>query len=110
MLRNCFLAEADTLRKMKRLEEAATTYRAISLRYMNEPPALEAILGQARCAKDLGRDRESNLLIRQAAVVLQRIPNEWNGRFQDTTRFDRAGWEKLLTWMTVRLDNAVGAT
>lgn len=99
MLRNCFLSEADTLREMKRLEDAATAYRAVSLRYMNEPPALEAILGQARCVKDLGRLRESDLLIKQASIVLQRIPNEWNGRFEETTRFDRDGWEKLLTWM-----------
>ncbi len=109
MLRNCFLAEADTLREMNRLEDAATAYRTVSLRYMNEPPALEAILGQARCAKELGRSRESNLLIRQAEVVLQRIPNEWNGRFEETTRFDRNGWEKLLTWMNDRIDNVVGA-
>jgi tetratricopeptide (TPR) repeat protein len=108
MLRNCFLAEADTLREMSRFEEAADTYRAVSLRYMNEPPALEAILGQARCAKDLGRDQEANLLIRRANVVLQRIPNEWNGKFEETTRFDRNGWEKLLTWMSSRLDTTAG--
>ncbi len=117
MLRNCFLAEADTLRELsevdearetERLENAAAAYRAVSLRYMNEPPALEAILGQARCAQKLGRDRESELLIRQASVVLQRIPNEWNGRFEETTRFDRNGWEKLLTWMTNRLGNVSG--
>lgn len=107
-LRNCYLAEADTLREMQRLEEAATAYRAMSLRYMNEPPALEAILGQARCVKDLGRTRESQLLIRQAGVVLQRIPTEWDDHFASITRYDRGGWEKLLTWMNDRIDNANG--
>lgn len=110
MLRNCFLAEADTLREMNRPEQAADTYRSISLRYMNEPPALEAILGQARCARELGNDQEAELLIRRANVVLQRIPNEWNGRFESVTRFDRAGWERLLTWMTGRLDNTAGGS
>ena len=108
MLRNCYLAEADTLREMKRWEEAATAYRTVSLRFMNEPPALEAILGQARCAKDLGRVRESELLIRQAAVVLSRIPNEWNGRFEETTRLDRDGWTRLLTWMNNRIPAGTG--
>ena len=108
MLRNCYLAEADVLREMNRLEDAASIYRDISLRYMNEPPALEAILGQARCAKDLGRQSESDLLIQRARVVLQRIPAEWDNRFQEMTRFDREGWEKLLTWMNNRIDNAGG--
>ena len=45
------------------------------------------------------------MLIRQASVVLQRIPNEWNGRFSETTRFDRDGWEDLLGWMNQRIDN-----
>ena len=119
MLRNCFLAEADTLREMaeadtvrdpQRWKEAADTYRAVSLRYMNEPTALEAILGQSRCAKEMGQDQEAELLIRRANVVLQRIPNEWNGRFAEVTRFDRNNWEKLLTWMTSRLDNNTSGT
>ncbi len=110
MLRNCFLSEADTLREMDRLEDAAMAYRAASQRYMNEPSALEAILGQARCVKELGRDQESDRLIRQANVILQRIPNEWNGRFAETTRFDRKGWEQLLSWMNNRLDIANSGT
>lgn len=120
MLRNCYLAEADTLRSLarvddlrridvRRLEDAATAYRAVSLRYMNEPPALEAILGQARCVKELGRQRESDLLVRQAMVILKRIPNEWNDRFEETTRFDRNGWQKLLTWMIDQLPATEGA-
>ncbi len=109
MLRNCFLRIADTLREMdNRLSDAAAAYREVSLRFMNEPPALEAILGQARCFKELGRHREADLLIRQAGAILKRIPQEWNGRFDKTTRFDRAGWEQLLSWMTSRLDVAEG--
>ncbi len=105
MHRNCFIAEADVLREMDQLEDAAAAYRAVELRYMNEPPALEAILGRASCLNDLGRPQEADLLIRQAGVVLQRIPNEWNDRFADTTRYDRDGWERLLIWMNDRIDN-----
>lgn len=110
MLRNCFLAEADVLRQIamnagdkSKLEDAAAVYRAVELRYMNEPPALEALLGRARCARELGRPQEANLLIRQANVVLQRIPAEWNDRFLESTRFDREGWETFLGWMNDRL-------
>ena len=106
MLRNCLMAEADTLHEMNELEEAADAYRTVSLRYMNEPPALEAILGQSRCMKELGYLRESDALIQQAEVVLQRIPAEWDDRFDDMTRYDRAGWEKLLTWMNGRIKTA----
>lgn len=93
------LGEADTLFELGQFEESADAYRTISLRYMNEPPALEAMLGQARCLKSLNRNREARLVIRQAVVVLGRIPGEWDDRFQKTTRHDRAGWQKLLTWL-----------
>lgn len=105
MHRNCFMAEADVLREMDRLEDAAEAYRAVELRYMNEPPALEAILGRVSCLQRLGRSREADLLVRQAGVVLQRIPAEWNDQFAKTTRYDRQGWERLLTWMNRRIDN-----
>ena len=103
ILRNCLLAEADVLRELDRPDEAASAYRAVELRFMNEPPALEAILGRAACAKQLGRPREADMLIRQASVVLQRIPSEMDNRFAETTRYDRSGWEQLLGCMNQRI-------
>jgi tetratricopeptide (TPR) repeat protein len=108
ILRNCMMAEADVLRDMNRFEEAASAYRAVELRYINEPPALEAIIGRASCARRLGRPQEANKLIRQARVVLQRIPSEWDGRFEQITRHDRAGWQALLAWMNQRIDSDGG--
>jgi len=99
VLRNCLFSEADTLLQQNRLDEAATAYRAISLRYMNEPSALEAILGQIKCVRAMGRDREADLLIRQAESVLNKIDGEWDGKFESMTRFDRNGWQRYLTWM-----------
>lgn len=93
------LGEADTLYELGLYEESADAYRTISLRYMNEPPALEAMLGQARCLRSLKKDRDARLVIRQAVTVLSRIPAEWDSRFVETTRYDRQGWESLLTWM-----------
>lgn len=93
------LGEADTLYELGQFEESADAYRTISLRYMNEPPALEAMLGQARCLRSMKRDRDARLVIRQAVSVLNRIPAEWDDRFVETTRYDRKGWESLLAWM-----------
>ncbi len=105
LLRNCYVAEADVLREMDRLDEAAIAYLAVEHRYMNEPTALEAIIGRANCMRDLGRADEADMLIRQASVILGRIPQEWNGRFEETTRYNRDRWEELLTWMNNRLDD-----
>ncbi|HBJ34457.1 MAG TPA: hypothetical protein DDZ51_06770, partial [Planctomycetaceae bacterium] len=93
------LGEADTLFELGRFEESADAFRTISLRYMNEPPALEAMLGQAKCLRSMKREREARLVVRQAVTVLSRIPAEWDNRFVETTRYDRKGWESLLAWM-----------
>ncbi|MEM9643498.1 MAG: hypothetical protein AAF989_00780 [Planctomycetota bacterium] len=99
ILRNCLFYEADSLHKFERLEEAATAYRAISLRYINEPSALEAIIGQAKCVRAMQRISEADNLLRQAAAVLEKIPPELDDQFIAMTRFDRAGWERYLGWI-----------
>jgi hypothetical protein len=93
------LGEADTLFELQQYEQSADAFRTISLRYMNEPPALEGMVGQARCLRSMKRDREARLVIRQAVAVLSRIPAEWDEQFAEITRYDRQGWESLLTWM-----------
>lgn len=99
MLRNCLISEADTLMELKRFSEAETAYRAISLRYRDEPIALEAFLGQVECAKTLGQTRAAELLVQQALVVLDRIPPEVEDQFETMTRFDRREWGLYLNWM-----------
>ena len=106
ILRNSLLGQADTLKSMQRFTEAADAYRDMSLRYMNEPPALEALLGQARMVRLLGREREANLLVSQASVVLDRISDQWDDRFDEMTRFDREGWKNYLDWITTNVDQA----
>lgn len=102
ILRNSLLAQADVLRDLRRLEDAAAAYRTVELRYMNEPPALEAMLGRASCARELGDNDQAERLIRKASVILQRIPREMDEQFAETTRYDRSGWEQLLGWMNQR--------
>lgn len=99
MLRNCYVEEADTLFELGKYEQAAEAFRAVSLRYMNEPTALEAMLGQARCLERLERPREARMIIRQATVVLGRIPPEADPKFLETTRYDRKRWQELLAWL-----------
>jgi len=102
MLRNSYIAEADTLFQLGQFDEAGEAFRSISLRYMNSPPALEAMMGQARCLRQLNRQREARLVIRQAAIVLARIPPESDPQFLATTRYDRNRWKELLTWLDAR--------
>lgn len=105
LLRNCLIGEADTLFELERLDEAAAAYGSVTLRYMNEPLALEGILGHAQCLRRLGRQREADSRIRQASLVLRRIPDEWNGRFEEITRYSRGEWDRLLQWMNGRIAN-----
>jgi tetratricopeptide (TPR) repeat protein len=108
ILRNSLLGQADTLKSMERYIEAADAYRDMSIRYMNEPPALEALLGQVRMVRLLGRDREAYLLLKQAGVVLENIDPAWDDRFDEMTRFDREGWERYLAWVNERNAQARG--
>jgi hypothetical protein len=106
ILRNSLLGQADTLKAMQRYAEAADAYRDMSLRYMNEPPALEALLGQSRMVRLMGRNREADLLVAQAVVVLDRIGEQWDDKFDEMTRFSREDWRTYLSWMNKRLDQA----
>ncbi|MEL7337319.1 MAG: hypothetical protein AAFN70_14085, partial [Planctomycetota bacterium] len=96
MLRNSFLGIADALFQLGRYDESAAAYRAMSLRYMDRPEALEAMLGQEQCLRKMNRAREADLLRRQAAVVLQRIDGSLNDAFAQRTRHSREGWQALL--------------
>ncbi|MEM6778162.1 MAG: hypothetical protein AAF670_10940 [Planctomycetota bacterium] len=106
ILRNSLVASADLLMDMNRNEEAADTFRDIALRYMNEPPCLEGLLGQSRVLRKIRRDREADMLVRQANMVLDRIGSEFDDDFSRTTRYDRDGWRSYLTWMTKRIELA----
>lgn len=104
VLRNCFMAEADVLKEKGAYEEAASAYQSVEIRYINEPTVLEAIMGRIQCIEKLGRNSEANLLVRQAGVMLERIPPEWDSEFDRITRFSRSGWRQYLDWMESRLE------
>ncbi len=104
MQRNCFMFEADVLKSMNKYREAADVYRTAEALYAGQPAAIEAIVGRARCARQLGNDRESEVLFRQASEMLKQIPVESDPEFAETTRYDREGWQQLLDWMIQNFD------
>ena len=99
MQRNCLLFEADVLKAMNKCREAADLYQNIEALYIGQPIALEAIFGRANCARQLGNDREFEILLRQASEMLKQIPAESDPEFAETTRYDREGWQQLLDWI-----------
>ena len=99
MQRNCMMFEADVLKSMNKYREAADVYRTIESLYIGQPAAIEAIVGRATCARQLGNDREFEILLRQASELLKQIPVESDPEFAETTRYDREGWEQLLDWI-----------
>ncbi|MDB4749333.1 hypothetical protein OAF83_00360 [Rubripirellula sp.] len=104
MQRNCMMFEADVLKSMKKYQEAAEVYRAVESLYTGKPAAIEAIVGQASCARGLGDDREFEILFRQASEMLKQIPVEADPEFTETTRYDREGWKQLLDWIIQDFD------
>jgi tetratricopeptide (TPR) repeat protein len=99
MVRNCYLSEADALLAMERYQEAADAYRAATHRFLGEPQALEAMVQEAQCYRALSRNDEAQRVVRQAQQILDRIPAERDPDFTKTTRYDRAGWRRLLEWL-----------
>ena len=99
MFRNCFMGIADTLYEMNDLDAAAEAYQKVSQEFMNEPLALEAMLQQSLCYEKLGDMSGARRIYQQAGEVLKRIPDEQNGRFARTTRYDREKWESLIDWL-----------
>ena len=82
---------------MNKCREAADLYQNIEVYWPANRP--EAIFGRANCARQLGNDREFEILLRQASEMLKQIPAESDPEFAETTRYDREGWQQLLDWI-----------
>jgi hypothetical protein len=96
ILRNSYLAEADTLFDLGRYQEAAEAYRGATHRFLGEPLALEAMAQEARCYRELRRPDEARRVVKQAQQILDAIPADRETQFLGVTRYDRAGWNRLL--------------
>ena len=49
--------------------------------------------------RQLGNDREFEILLRQASELLKQIPVESDPEFAETTRYDREGRGQILDWI-----------
>lgn len=98
ILRNCYFARAHVLYDMERYSEAVEAYSTASNRYQSEPEALEALVQIARCYRQLNRPEDARGTLKQARIVLGRMPPDAD--FIRTTRQDRQEWERALDWMT----------
>lgn len=96
ILRNAYFGQADVLSELGRYQEAIDAYRSAAAYYSNRPEALEALAQIADCYRKMGREEDAQKTIRQAELVLQRIPADRDPTFVTTTRGDRAHWEKTL--------------
>ena len=106
MLRNSLIAEADTLREMNQLEAAADAYRAVSLRYMNEPPALRGDLWSIAVHERNGPVPRSRSTDPTSGNRLATYTRRVGRSIRENHKIRSSGWEKLLTWMNGRINSA----
>ena len=97
ILRNCYFARADALYDMERYEDAIQAYSNATNRYQQEPESLEAYVQIANCHRRKSRPAEARGTLEQAKVILQRIRPDAD--FQQTTRYNRDEWGKILNWL-----------
>lgn len=98
ILRNCYFARADALFDMERYEEAIEAYSDATNRYQQEPESLEAYVQIANCHRRRNRPRDARGTYEQAKVMLEQIRPDAD--FKQTTRYDRAEWKNILTWLS----------
>lgn len=96
ILRGALFGQADVLTDLGNYEAAIEAYRAAAAYYSNRPEALEALIQIADCYRKLGREDDAKKTVRQAELVLHRIPAERDASFVTTTRGDRNHWEQSL--------------
>ncbi len=90
------IRHADALAEENLDAEAAEAYRQIVLRFPDHPVALEAVMGQSWAVRRAGETEQADLLTRQAAAILARLPSSADGSLSRWTRYDRPGWETYL--------------
>ncbi len=98
ILRNSYFARANSLFDMGQNEAAVQAYSNATNRYLNQPEALEALVQMAACYRNLNRPDEARGQLEQAKLVLKRLPP--NLPLEETTRYTRTDWNRLLTLLT----------
>jgi tetratricopeptide (TPR) repeat protein len=97
LLRNSYFAAGVAFTDLGRYEDAIRAYATATNHYQHAPEVLEAFVQIAGCYRRLNRPLEARGTIRQAKVVLDRLPAD--APYQQTTNFSRTQWAELLDWM-----------
>jgi tetratricopeptide (TPR) repeat protein len=98
MLRNCYMLEGTVLYDLGRYKEAIEAYSNVSSLYPDEPFVLETFVQIANCWRRLDRTDNARGAVRQAQIVLDRLPE--NSDFASTTVLSREEWRMLLANMS----------
>ncbi len=97
ILRNSYFAVASAMIDLGRYEDAIRAYSTATNRYQHAPEVLEAFVQIAGCYRRLNRPQEARGTVRQAQVVLNRLPEK--APYEQATNFSRKQWVELLDWM-----------
>lgn len=97
ILRNSYFAMGMALVDLGRYEDAIRAYSTATNRYQHTPEVLEAFVQIAGCYRRLNRPMEARGTVRQAKVVLNRLPE--SAPYEQATNFSRRQWVELLDWM-----------
>jgi tetratricopeptide (TPR) repeat protein len=99
ILRNACFMHPDTLYALGRYQPAIEAYTAAINRYKDSPESLDALVQIALCQRRLAAPEDARGTLQQAKVMLKRIPADQQAEFEKTTRYSRAEWDSLITWL-----------
>jgi tetratricopeptide (TPR) repeat protein len=97
ILRNSYFAAGMSLVELNRFEDAIRVYSTTTNRYQHTPEVLEAFVQISGCYRRLNRPLEARGTVRQAKVVLNRLPE--NAPYTQATNMTRSQWVELLDWL-----------
>jgi tetratricopeptide (TPR) repeat protein len=98
MLRNCYMLEGTVLFDLGQYKDAIEAFSNVSSLYPDEPFVLETFVQIANCWRRLDRTDNARGAVRQAQIVLERLPA--NADFASTTVLSRQEWGMLLANMS----------
>jgi tetratricopeptide (TPR) repeat protein len=98
VLRNTRFMYPDTLYALGKYEEAIEAYKAAIQHYKDGPESLDALVQIAICERRLDLPDDARTTLQQAKVMLNRLKDS-NLTFEKTTRYSRAEWDSLITWL-----------
>jgi len=102
LLRDCYFHIAHTYFDLENYEEAIIAFSSAAHRYPEDPQVLLAYLQMADCNVNLNRPEDARIIIEQAKVILNRLPDDV---FQsDRTNWTREEWKSWLErWRQLHL-------